>query len=330
VGSNAEALVLTLGVGIAYLLVLRLIDLNEREPFWSLSLALLNGMGVSILLRLLVGSEILELTVYRSAAAREAGTLVAFACTAAMLRAIGKWRGWSEINDLLDGLIYGAASGLGVALGELLQQQLAFTASAARILVASLPVRLSELALGGLAAGLFGALIGAGAVARMDASSRIVRTASLVAGCMAAFAAHVLHAQLLHGDSLSGQPAVARAWIALLLPLVAVLVAAVHALGVERAAIEKYLAPEVAAGLVSRDDLELLSRALVRQRRYLAWILTGRVAHFIHHRGIHNLQVQLALASGRLQRVFESPRREVIAGEIGRLRDAIRRRQAGA
>jgi hypothetical protein len=78
-----------------------------------------------------------------------------------VLGAVARWRGWSEVNGLLDGVVYGAAAGLGTATGA------AFTLE---LLVGASPVgrspsggaTLAGVTLSGLAQGLFGAIIGAG------------------------------------------------------------------------------------------------------------------------------------------------------------------------
>src|SRR5437870_3499976 len=68
---HADALALTVIVGVIYLAVVRFLDLNEKEPLWAIGLLFLIGAVVAFFLNLVVDSAVLELKVFEGAMAAE-------------------------------------------------------------------------------------------------------------------------------------------------------------------------------------------------------------------------------------------------------------------
>ena len=71
------------------------------------------GATAAAMVHLLVRSPVLVLDPVRSAVIEEAATLAAFGAGSAALFAVGRWKGWPEVSDVMNGLVYGAATGPG-------------------------------------------------------------------------------------------------------------------------------------------------------------------------------------------------------------------------
>jgi RsiW-degrading membrane proteinase PrsW (M82 family) len=319
---HADALLLSALVAVIYLILLRLLDLNEREPLWSVLLLFGLGLGAAGLLQLLVHSTVLELTVLPGAAARELAAFVAVATGVAALAGAARLRGWSELNGVMDGIVYGAAAGLGLAAGETLLRQL----RPASGLLAGLSVGPLEIlwtsALAGLAQGLFGAILGAGFGAAAQTHVRGKRFALPLLGLAGAVAADATYRVLAHGDALGGAGAVVRVWVALLLPLVLAAAITIYALVQERRAIRAELEAERWTGAVSDADLALLENWPRRQAAYLSALTAGDFGRSLQLMALHNRQVQLALTKRNEAGETHPGRRAALQSEIERLRMA--------
>jgi hypothetical protein len=127
---------LAIVVAFVFVALIRVIDPNEKEPLWATSVVFVVGGFAGMLLPLLVGPTALELSLWWSSVARELATFTALAIGLAILAGVGRWRGWPEVNGLMDGVVFGTAAGLGTATG------MAFTLEAARRRVLDRPSRL--------------------------------------------------------------------------------------------------------------------------------------------------------------------------------------------
>jgi RsiW-degrading membrane proteinase PrsW (M82 family) len=316
---HPDALLVVLAVAAAYLVVLRFIDLNEREPLWCVVLFLALGNGAAVSLRLLVDPATLELTRLPAAFCFELATLAAFLAGVAILGGAEHVRGWSEFTDSLDGIVYGAAAGLGVAVGNTLIHELAPHAS---IFQTNLLTLAWTSALAGLAYGLFGAIVGLGLGLTVD-SQPSGRVLGVALSFVCAVAAHAFYLWLEFGNTLGGASSLARVWLALALPLVGVVGAAVHALRVERSTIEAELASEVSSGLVTAGDLDRVRRRGRRAADYSIALISGRIGRLARMMTRHNRQVQLALTKRRLAAARSARRRTALEREVEHLRAAV-------
>jgi hypothetical protein len=295
VGDPVLSLALAVVVAAVYVAVLRLIDLNEREPLWALALVLFAGALAGLVLPLLVSTARMAFEPLTGAVAQEAAKFVALAAALGVLGLVGRLRGFSEVNGPGDGLLYGAAVGLGFAVGDTLARDLG---AGGQALVAPGAFGLVwTTALFGLAQGVFSAVAGLGFGAAVGArgASRLLWP---VAGLVGAVLVH-WGFEALRGDALSGSASLARTWLALLAPVALVAVAAVVALGRERRAIGQELEAEVASGAVTREELRLLGSPAARRSEYARRFLGGDFDGWLALRGLHNRQVQLALAKRR-------------------------------
>ncbi len=317
--AHPDALLVVLAVAAVYLVVLRVIDLNEREPLWCIVVFLALGNGAAVALRLIVDPATLELTRLPAAFYFELATLAAILAGIAILGAAEHVRGWSEFTDSLDGIVYGAAAGLGVAVGNTLIHELAPHVS---IIDTNLLALASTSALAGLAYGLFGAIVGLGLGLTVD-SSPTRRLFGVALGFAGAVAAHAFYLWLEFGNTLGGTSSLARVWIALSLPLLFVAGAAIHALRVERSTIETELASEVSSGLVTASDLDRVRRRGRRTLDYSVALISGRIGHLAQMMTRHNRQVQLALTKRRLAAARSAGRRTVLEREVEHLRAAV-------
>jgi hypothetical protein len=250
--------------------------------------------------------------------ATEVATFVALA----VLGGVARWRGWSEVNGLMDGVVYGTAAGLGTATGTTFILELLVTAPPVGR-PASGAVTLAAVALTGLSQGLFGSLMGAGfgVAVRLDSPAR--RFAAVAAGLAAAVLAHAAYLLLAWGNSLDGAQGRLRALLALLLPLAFVAATALVTLRREAAILRHELAEEAKAGVVTEEELDLAARTGARRSRDLRALLGGDFDGWFDRRIRHHRLAQLALAKARAGTAPPQLRPRVEA-EANRLRAALR------
>jgi RsiW-degrading membrane proteinase PrsW (M82 family) len=287
---------LVLIVALVYMFVLRLMDANEKEPAWSLAVALVLGGLAAILVDALIDPATLE-GGFLGSVARGVAWLIALAALLVVLSAIGRTRGIHEFNGLMDGVVYGAAVGLGFALGLTLVNELATQDS----LVGLATSRFDQLwaaALDGLKYAIFGGLVGLGlglgALTRNAGAKVIAAVVGLVLGVLADYGYFLLaEAGALTEGGLT------RRWIGLGIPVLFVILVMAVALGRERRAINEELPPEVEAGVVPGDDLELLRSFGARRGRYARMFFKGDFDGWLALRELHHREVQLALAKHR-------------------------------
>jgi hypothetical protein len=253
---------------------------------------------------------------------KELARFVAIGAGVAVLFAVGQSRGFREINGLMDGMVYGAAGGLGFATGMSFAREILLPADNLLGMQTESLGGYGQVALVGLSDGVFGALIGIGFAAALDARQMVGRAITPFGGFAAAVAAHLAYDVIGHGNAL-GEGAVIRKWIALLLPVLAVIVVAILELGREKRAIADELRGETETGAVSPEELQALQSWLKREAMYLGRLFRFDLGGWTTLHGLHNRQVQLALTKRKAAREKDESRRQAAAGEVARLREAI-------
>jgi RsiW-degrading membrane proteinase PrsW (M82 family) len=321
------ALVLSIGVAVVYVAILRFLDLNEREPLWAVLMLLVLGFAAAGVLGLAMPSRVLELSVLPGATAEEAAKFLAIAAGFVLLQLAASSHGWSELNGTMDGIVYGGAAGLGFAAGETLARELALAATPVEIIAPPFLVLLWTNALAGVSHGVFAAFTGMGLAAAVHSRSLFPRAAYVFTGLIAAILANGAHRVLAFGGSLGGPAALLRTWVALALPLLLVIVVAVYALIGERRAIVDELAGEAGDGAVTPRDLELLRSHARRNGVYWSVFLRGDFTRGLLLHSLHNRQVQLALAKRRAARESHQERRAQLQQEVDALRAAVHDRR---
>lgn len=314
--TGSTALATAVLIGLAYLVIVRFLDLNEKEPLWATALVFGLGAVTSTYLHLVAGSRFLELELVGGVVVRE---LVLFATIAAgmgVLTAVGRLRGWQDVNGVMDGVVYGAATGLGFATGATFVRELVFASGAA---LGQGPIeQLWPVAVAGLAMGVFGGIIGAGFGA---AAGRGTGTVALpLAGLVAATIAHLGHQ---YARVQTPASATAIKWVALVVPVLVVVGVIAFALVREQRAIADELADEAEAGVVTADELRLLQSFVARRAAYFRRLTSGDFDGWMAVRELHTRQVQLALTERRLRRAGDAERRRQIGTEVERLRASI-------
>jgi hypothetical protein len=296
-------------------LVFHLVDVNEKEPAWAVGLMVLLGVGAGVASANLVEGEFRRDFLGVSLSA-EAATFIAIALGVAAFRGLRPSRGWSELNGLIDGVVYGAAAGLGVAVGSILVDELDGSALLTRLADRTGAYALVwESVRETLYQGLFGAITGAGIGAAVEAQHTRRRVLLVLAGAGAALA--VQYCSKWISDDTWFPSGSAGEVVALLLPAIVVAAAVRYGLGREREALTE-LEEEVARGVVTREDIASLASPRALRRAYLRSFRNGDLERWETLRSLHNRQLQLALAKRRAgEDVADSP-------ELAALRDSIR------
>lgn len=305
-------------VAIVYLIVIRFIDLNEKESFGAIVIAFAAGAVVGAVLSFFRGT--IELNPIVAAGAFEGVKFVGILVALALLGANSRRRGWSEVGSLMDGVVYGATVGLGLATGYRLIAEVTTTDSA--VFSAGGVETFGIIALFGLAEGIFGAVQGAGfGAATVGSAGR--KAGTIIAGLVVAFLLHWIYAIFAYGNALGGSQGYLRGTIALILPVAILVGVIIFALLGEKRAIRSQLADEASAGVVTEEEMKLLDSFVARRALYWRTFLKGDFSGWKAVRTLHNRQVQLAIAEQRGAKESVAERKTQIEAEVGRLRTAV-------
>ena len=297
-----DQVLITLVVSWALLTIVRFVDVNEREPVWALLVAFLFGGAVAGLAHALTTGPDLAMQQWRQAAVIESAKFVALVATSAVFAGVARLKGWSELSDVTDGIVFGIAVGLGYSACETMIEEFSSLNHATQFLLQDARGAMLYSVLGGLSHGVFSAVTGFSFGAAAGARSMVRRLGLPLIGLAGAIVLNALFFQLKHGDALGGTAGLTRAWMAVIIPLVLLVAAGVFSLAVERRIIQRQLASEMAAGVLDADDVALLDSFWRRQIRYVQLLLSGRVAECMTIAGRHGRLVQLALLKRRQER----------------------------
>lgn len=310
-----------------YLVIVRLVDMNEKEPLWAMAAFFLLGAVTSVVVVQAVGTPVLDLQPLLGAVIKEGARFGALGAGVVGLLAYGRKRGWDEFNGLLDGIVYGATVGLGFATAREVMNQVLIGGFAVPGEEAGLLAGFHKVFLTGLAEGIFGAIIGAGIGAAVETRAVALRFAWPVVGAGVATLANWGYVELGKGNALGGDQGLVRAQVALVLPVVVVIVVVVYALLSERRAIRDQLSSEQAEGIVTPTDLSLLQSVVAREATYLKTLFSGKVRPWLLLKTLHNRQVQLAFVKQSAARETNPARKTRFETEIANLRTCIREQQ---
>lgn len=325
----ASTIATTALVIVLYFGVVRLIDMNEKEPLWAMGMLFALGGAAGLILPWIVSPGTLDLTVLPGASLREVARFGAIAIGIGVLFLLGQWRGWQEFNGTMDGIVYGACAGLGFAVAAELRSEVLFGSVPLPGHPPGLLSGFGTIALRGLSDAVFGAIIGAGIGAASEARAPAARASLPLAGLVGAVAADAAYVHLAHGNSLAGSSGMLRHQIALSLPLLAIAVIAFTALRSERRAIDEQLPSEAAEGAVTPEDLTLLQSVVKRNALHLRELMRGHLRRWYGLRELHNRQVQLALVKAKAAGESELSRRSRLELEVVQVRqDVMARRRA--
>jgi len=322
---HAPTLAVTVLMALIYLVVVRIVDLNEKEPLWAVAMMFVLGGLAACVLGLSVNMAVLELSVVPAVLVKELARFLSIAAGVGVLTLLAVRRGWSEINGLMDGVVYGAAGGLGYATGAVFIRDLLLGPVGHLAGLEAAPLSgfgLGSLALVGLSDGIFGALMGIGFAAAVHARVPAQRLLFPLVSFAAAVSAHVSYDYLAHGNAL-GAEGVVRKWAALVLPALVVVGVMAVALTREKKAIREQLASEADTGVVTSTELGILQSFVAREALYFRTLFKGRFGVWAGLRGLHNRQVQLALAKHRAALAGLDEAAGKLSPEVRQLRVAI-------
>jgi protease PrsW len=319
---GAYALSLALLIAVIYFAVVRFMDVNEKEPLWAVGLLFALGAIFAAIL-LTVSPPALELSVLWESVTEELAKFAAFGLGAVALAGVARSRGWSEINGLMDGTVYGTAVGFGFATGEAFVRELYFGGALSGPIAGGPLATLWSTALSGLSEGLFGAIIGAGFGAAVGARSAAQRVVYPIAGLVGAIVVHALYLVLAEGNAFGGSAALVRTWAALLIPLLLVVGVVVYALVTEKRIIREELEGEAQSGTVTPDELWVLQSFVARRSTNTRRLLAGDFDGWLASRSLQNRQVQLALAKRRAAGEADPASRAALQAEVERLRASV-------
>lgn len=306
----------------AYLFVLRLIDLNEKEPLWAIGLLFALGACGAAILAVVVSSVYLARGAWTAAVAETATIAAAIGVGLAALNGIGRLRGWREVGDAMDGIVYGVAAGLGFAtcLAFIRDVSISQAGPGAMALMSATP--LWTAAVSGLAYGMLGGIIGALCAMAAERASLAARAALVFTGCLLAALANASFLILARGNAL-GASSLTRLWLALVIPPIGLLLVGWYALRQEHRAIQQHLPPEIDLGVLTAGDLAALDNLVLRTRRSWGRLAAGRFESWGALKLLQNRLVQLALAKRRVARAPSYHSRTIAAAEVARLRSTI-------
>jgi len=320
-------LLMTALMVVLYLAVVRLIDMNEKEPLWAMASFFLVGAAASVALVQAVGTPVLDLDPLRGAIFKEAARFAAVGAGVGGLLFYGRKKGIDEFNGLMDGIVYGATVGLGFHTAREVMNQMLIGGFALPGQQAGALAGFHKVFLTGLAEGIFGAILGAGIGAAVESRGPVGKILWPAGGLVVAFFANWGYVTLAKGNALGGDQGLVRAYVALALPVVIVVAAAVYALSSERKAIRDQLSSEQAAGVVTASDLALLQSVVSREAAYLKVLLAGNLRTWLAMKALHNRQVQLAFVKARATGEADAKRRERLDQEIANLRAVVLEKQ---
>jgi RsiW-degrading membrane proteinase PrsW (M82 family) len=317
--------------------LVRFADLNENEPLALVALLCAWGATGALAIAVVLDALIVDRLSPRIDAVfgptlsappvEEAAKGLALALVFLGSVAIARRSGWYEFQGVTDGLVYGAAVGLGFAFGENLYYLVELTdlvggPRAADIVTERVGV-LGTNALGhALYTAAFGAALGATAWVR----GRAAKAAVAAGGFVAATLLHAVHnggveallvirhgwddvatwratgavsqpvADRLAGDeaSLSGGLAIVEAGL-----VAACLVAGAAWLWAERRALRRQLAAEAAAGTITAEEAAAVPAFSRRFARYARLLRDGDVAGYRRRRRLDGAIVELGLRRWR-------------------------------
>ena len=318
-----STLLTTVLMVVCYLIIVRLVDMNEKEPLWAMAAFFVLGAAVSVAVVQAVGTPTLDLRPLVGALIKEAARFGAIAVGVGGLLLYGRKQGWDEFNGLLDGIVYGATVGLGFATARQVMNQLVIGGFALPGEEAGMLAGFHKVFLTGLAEGIFGAIIGAGIGAAVESRSQPLRVIWTALGLAVAVIANWGYVALGKGNALGGSQGMVRAQISLALPVIIVVSVVIIALLSERKAIRQHLESEQEAGVVTAADLRLLQSVLAREATYFKTLLSGQLGRWLRLKSLHNRQVQLAFTKQNAAGITDPKKKGRLEEEVGNLRKAI-------
>lgn len=277
------------------------VDRFEPEPTWLLALAFVWGAAIAVFFSLIFNS-LNEGILTAVAGAASASTLTAVLSApfveeltkGAALLLLFVWKR-DEFDNVTDGIVYATMVGLGFAMTENVQY---YGRAVAEGSGGAMAVFFMRGVMGPFAHPLFTSMTGIGLGAARESDKTWVKWVAPPAG--------IGMAMLLHGLwNLSASYGLAffAAYFLIMMPaVVGVLVIAGFSLAREANIIRAHLAAVVADGVLSRDDVIVVTSVMGRLRASTRALMEGGFGQWIARRRFHALATDLAFHSWRCSR----------------------------
>jgi protease PrsW len=305
----------------AYLALALWLDRYETEPPWMLIAAFLWGSTVSMLIAYVFNT--LGGTLVGAVAGPAAGQKFAVVLSAPFVEESAKavvlfvlfWWKKDEFDGVIDGIVYAAMVGLGFAMSEnILYYGRAF---AGVIQVGPLPLFIIRGVFSPFSHPLFTSMTGIGLGLSRHATNPAVRWGAPLGGLLGAMLLHFLW-------NLSGQfgPMFFVAYLLLMVPtFLAVLGLVLYSLRKEAQVVREQLGPEVAAGLLTPEEVELLCSVSGRCRASLGALQKGGFRSWTARGHFHQTASELAFHRRRVAAGILHPDQDAAreAGYVARL-----------
>ena len=295
------------------------IDRFEPEPSWLLALAFVWGAAISVFFAL-VGNAIGQGVLTAMAGAASASTLTAV-LAAPFVEEIAKgaalfllvvWKR-SGFDNVTDGIVYATMVGLGFAMTENVQYY--GRAVAAEGGPGAMTVFFLRGLMGPFSHPLFTSLTGIGLGAARESDDRLVKWLAPPAGLAMAMLLH----SLWNLSASFGVMFFATYLLVMIPAFCIVIVIAVYSLRREANIIRSHLESVVAAGVLSRDDVLVVTSASKRFGASTRALLEHGFGAWIARRKFHALATELAFHSWRATRDAENAEQEEHARLVGEI-----------
>ncbi|MEM9775604.1 MAG: PrsW family intramembrane metalloprotease [Chloroflexota bacterium] len=300
---------------VLYIAIIYWVDRYEKEPLWLLSAAFLWGAIPSVIVALIFNGIfgvpfylLLEEEAANAAVASFIAPLVEESAKGlALLGILYLWR--TQIDSILDGIIYGAMIGLGFAMIENIFYFMNTTSAEEFGFLVVMRAYVF-----GLNHSLFTAIIGIGiAVARLNRKNDTLKYVAPFLGWLGAVFVHFVHNASASLSTVLGPiacvPLFLNAWGGVLLLIVIVIWALVQ----ERRWIKTYLAKEVARETIGPQHYEVASSNLQRFTAAASHLLSGNFSRFRQTRAFYDQCSRLAYACHHEELYQDEEGRELVA-----------------
>lgn len=304
--SSASLFVFSTLQTVIFLMLIRFMDLYEREPLSILALMFVWGAVGSTAFTIAINRAILSSlfpgevlgTVVNAPLSEETAKGLALVVAFALSYLVAKRFGVMQFNGLTDGLVYGAAVGLGFSFAEDIVYFFRFTLLEGN-LDAGLYVyseRVDLLGWGQLGHATFTGMFGAGLGLATWSRSFAGRVGYPLLGFASAVGFHAIN------NGLAVLGAIGAVNFFRFVFVVVFLAAIVLWLRYQRQVIRFELGEEVNTGLISQAEWDIIPRYWRRSRWYWQVLLSGKLEQWRALRRVHNELVDLAFLKWRLRR----------------------------
>jgi protease PrsW len=294
------------------------LDRYEKEPLWLISVAFLWGslpaIGLSILFEVVLQVPLAHSTLGPDLAAWGLAAVVEEPIKAMALIGLFLYMP-QEVDDPLDGIVYGSLVGFGFSMTENALYFLHYSANLGALFwVRSIFFGLNH--------AFFTSLVGLALGAVRYQRARGFKIGAFATGLALAILFHMLH----NYAAQFRLPGLFFSWLVQASGVIVILAVAVLAWRNERHWIELELRDEISSGVISAADYAEVTSSTQRVRRQLFALVRGGWAAYSKVRRFHHLATELAFCKSQLRlndRYRSRNDRDQLRSELTQLRSAL-------